>query len=141
VIYILLALFLYTAVIVLVTAASRHVDNRLVALIQVAMSVVIPAIMVVVALGKKTLSYDRFGISMAILGGLGTGLFAWAMVKSYSEIKVGIVAPVVFGGAIFFSTMLSYFIFKEKIGQLQFVGLLFLAIGFSIIIYARVTAK
>lgn len=57
--------------------------------------------------------------------------------KSYSVNKVAIVAPIVFGGAIFFSAILSSFIFKEKIGSVQGIGLAFLGIGLALIIYAR----
>jgi drug/metabolite transporter (DMT)-like permease len=64
-----------------------------------------------------------------------------ALNKSFSLNKVGIVTPVVFGGAIFLSTILSYFIFKEKITGIQGLGLAFLAIGFILIIYAKATAS
>jgi hypothetical protein len=64
-----------------------------------------------------------------------------ALNKSYALNKVAIVVPIVFGGAIFLSTILSGFIFKEKIGFLQGVGLGFLGIGLILIIYARAVAK
>ncbi len=63
------------------TAASRHADSRLVAVIQAAFSVIMPAVMVVATVGKKPLVNDRFGIAMAVLSGLVIGLFVWAMVK------------------------------------------------------------
>ncbi len=62
-----------------------------------------------------------------------------ALNRSYSVNKVAIVAPIVFGGAIFLSAILSNIFFKEKIGLLQGVGLGFLGIGLIIIIYARAT--
>jgi drug/metabolite transporter (DMT)-like permease len=55
--------------------------------------------------------------------------------------KVGIVVPVVYAGTIFLTTILSAFVFKEKITGLQSIGLAFLAIGFAFIIYVKATGN
>lgn len=140
-IYIILALLLYSIGIMFAAAASRHLNTNLAAAIMGAVSTVIPLLVIIPLLAKKGTQSPKFGILMAVAAGILISLFVMALNKSYAENKVGIVAPVVFGGAIFLSTILSYFIFKEKVSHLQTIGLIFLAIGFSTIIYARVTAK
>lgn len=74
---------------------------------------------------------------MSILAGIAIALFGLALSKSYATNKVAIVVPIVFGGSIFLSAILSAILFDEKITILQLIGLLFLAIGLAFIIYAR----
>jgi drug/metabolite transporter (DMT)-like permease len=140
-VYIILALLLYTAVTLLGTAASRHANTNVVSAIEAAVSAVVPLVVVIPMIGKKSVQNQRFGIVMSVLCGIAIGLFTLALVKSFSENKVGVVTPVVFGGAIFLSTILGYFIYKEKVSALHLVGLVFLGIGFGIVIYARAYNK
>lgn len=140
-IYIILAMVLYGVGILFGTAASRHANTNVVAAIINTVSALIPVAVVAPILSKRTFTNQKFGVLMAIAGGVSIALFVMAINKAYSLNKVAIVAPIVFGGAIFLSTILSYFIFKEKVSQLQVIGLSFLAVGFGIIIYARATAK
>jgi len=140
-IYIILSLLLYTAVTLLGTAAARHADPTLAAAIVAAASAVIPAIAAASIVVRKTVRGESFGLWMAVLGGLAVGLFTLSLLKAFSQNKVGVVTPIVFGGAIFLSTILSYFVFKEKITAPEVVGLAFLAVGFCIIIYARAVAS
>lgn len=74
---------------------------------------------------------------MAVLGGVMVSIFALAFNKSLAENKVGIVTPVLYGGTIFMSTIISYFIFKEKISAVEGIGLVLVLIGLSVIIYAK----
>ena len=78
---------------------------------------------------------------MAVLGGIVISLFVLALNKSFTQNKVGVVAPVVFGGAILISTVLSYFIFKEKIDGIETVGLVLVLAGLGFLIYARAIVK
>ncbi|MDO8591676.1 MAG: hypothetical protein Q7R60_01965 [bacterium] len=139
-IYIVGALLLYTIAILLGAAAARNANTNLVSLITSALSVLVPAAVVAPHLSKKAFTSHKFGIIMAVLGGIVVGLFVMALNKSFAENKIGIVAPIVFGGAIFLSTLLSLFVFKERIGLIEGIGLAILGIGFIIIIYARATA-
>jgi multidrug transporter EmrE-like cation transporter len=136
-IYIIAALILYTTAILLGTAASRNADTNLVSLITNSFSVLIPLAIVLPHISKKALSSHKFGVTVAILGGIVVGLFVMALNKSFSENKVGIVTPIVFGGAILLSSVLSIFIFKEKVTLLEGTGLSLVLIGLSIVIYAR----
>jgi multidrug transporter EmrE-like cation transporter len=77
---------------------------------------------------------------MAVLNGVFIALFVLLLTKSLSVNKVGIVAPIVFGGSILISTVLSYFIFNEKATLLETLGLIFVLVGISIVAYARATA-
>lgn len=140
-VYIILATVLYATVILLGTAASRHTNTNLAAGISNLFSAIIPVILFAHLLTKKTITNEKFGITMAILSGLGVGLFVMAMNKSLSVNKVGVAAPIIFGGAIFLSTLFGTIIFKEKISPLQGVGLSFLAVGFLVIVYAQLTTK
>jgi multidrug transporter EmrE-like cation transporter len=78
---------------------------------------------------------------MAAIGGVFIGLFVLALNKSFSENKIGIVTPIVYGGTILLSTVLSYFLFKEKVTALEGSGLLFVLIGLVIVTYARATTS
>ncbi len=90
---------------------------------------------------KATIQNHKFGVIMAVLGGICIAIFAMALNKSFTLNKVGIVAPVVFGGAILLSTVLSALVFKERITVLEGVGLAVLLVGMAIIVYARAMAK
>lgn len=140
-IYIILALFLYTAVTLLGTTASRHANTNLVTVIQTLTSGIITLLIVGPSFDKKTIQTQKFGLLMAVLCGVAIGLFTLALVKSFSENKVGIVAPIVLGGSIFLSTILSYFIFKEKLTPLEVSGLSIMGIGLTLLIYTRATTK
>ena len=78
---------------------------------------------------------------MTVLAGAAVALYAMSLTRSYSLNKVAIVVPVVFGGAIFLTAILSYFLFKEKISAVQGIGLTLLGLGLVLIIYARATGK
>lgn len=134
-------MLLYTLVVLLLTAASRHIDTNLLTAITNVFSVLIPLIAAAHLIHRKTFVNFKFGVIMAAAAGLTIGLYGMALSKSFSVNKIGIVTPVVFGGTIFLSTFLSYFIFKEKVTLLQTCGLVVLAIGFSIIIFARATGR
>lgn len=132
---------LYAVGIIFGAAAARNSNTNIAAAITNIVSAAVPVIVVIPHLAKKGLASSKQGIIFAVLGGISIAFFVMAVNKAYSLNKVGIVTPIVFGGAIFLSSMLSYFIFKEKVSLLQFVGLAFLALGFGVIIYARAVGK
>jgi drug/metabolite transporter (DMT)-like permease len=140
-IYIILAMIFYAVGILLGAAASRNANTNLAAAITNAISAVVPILVVIPVLSKKMLTNQKLGVILATLAGISIAFFVMAINKSYAVNKVGIVAPLVFGGAIFISTIASYFIFKEKISGMQAAGLIILAVGFGVIIYARATGK
>ncbi len=140
-IFIILALLFYTAAIMLGAYASRNANSNLVSAVMNILSAVIPVAVVIPIVSKKLLVDSRIGILYAVVAGVAIALFTMALNKSYSVNKVAIVTPIVFGGAIFLSAILSNIFFKEKIGLLQGVGLGLLGLGFVLIIYARATVK
>ncbi len=139
--FIIIAAVFYAIAILFATVASRHLNTNLSAGILNAMSAIIPIAVAVPAVIKKENTASKFGFIMAVLGGICIAIFAMALTKSYSLNKVGIVAPLVFGGSILISTVLSVFILKEKVTFLQAIGLGALTIGLGIVIYARATGK
>jgi uncharacterized membrane protein len=138
--FIVIAAVFYAVAIVLGTVASRNMNSNLAAGIVNLLSGLIPIAVAIPLVIKKT-TVSKLGFMYAILAGICIAIFSMALTKSYSMTKVGIVAPLVFGGAILLSTVLSYFFLKEKVTALQWVGLIFLTIGLSIVIYARATGK
>lgn len=141
VIYILLSSALFTAVILIATTASRNANTNLVSLITEAASVIAPLILVAPSLAKKQVQGSKYGLWMAVLAGLFVGLYVLTFNKALSENKVGVVVPVIYGGGIFFSTVLSYFIYKEKVSIAEGIGLALVLAGLLVIIYARAVAK
>ncbi|MEK7502224.1 MAG: EamA family transporter [Patescibacteria group bacterium] len=142
-VYIFLALIFYTIAIMFGSTASRHANTNLVAAIVNLISAIIPIAIIIPILSKKLLENPnvKFGILMAIITGIAIAFFTMTLNKSYSENKVAIVAPIVFGGAIFLSAILSSLFFKEKISNMQGMGLFFMAIALILITYARATGK
>ena len=140
-IYIIISLLLYTAAVILGTLASRNANTNLVSAITTSVSMLIPVATVIPILNTKTFQTSKMGIIYAVLGGIVIALFTMTLNKSFAVNKVAIVTPIVFGGAIFLSAILGYFIFNEKITRFQSIGLFLLAIGFSLIIYARWTGR
>lgn len=138
-IYLLIAIILFTTVSILSAAASRRTDSNLVSLIINVFSILGPAVVLAPAfLTKKSVPANKYAIAMAVMAGLSVGLFAMAINKSYAVNKVGIVTPVIFGGTMLLSTLLSYFIFKETLKGFELIGLGLVLIGIIFIIYARV---
>lgn len=140
-IYIFLALIFYSTAIIVGAFASRAANNTIVAALINIVSAIIPTIVAIPLLNKISFQNQRLGFFAALVAGILIALFSIALTKSYSQNKIAVVAPIVFGGSIFLSAILSYFIFKEKISLIQGTGLFFLAIGLLIVTYARFTGR
>ena len=138
--YIFLALLFYTVAILTGAAASRHANTSFISLIANLFSVFAPLAVIVPTFSKRLITGHRFGISMAVVDGIAAGLFVLAINKSFSVNKVGIVVPIVFGGAILLSTIASYFLFKEKISWIEGLGLALMLVGIAVVTYARAIA-
>ncbi|HEY6736157.1 MAG TPA: EamA family transporter [Candidatus Saccharimonadia bacterium] len=138
--YIFAALVCYSLAILFGAYASRHAGAAVVSTISNVVSVAATAAFAVAELAKSTVHNERWGLAAAAAGGVAIGLFTLALNRSFATDKVAIVAPVVFGGSIFLSAFLSYLFFRERISPIQGAGLLFLAVGLSLIIYAKATA-
>lgn len=136
-IYIFLASIFYASAIMFGVVASRSMNTNLSATIVNVVSAILPITIVYPLLNAKTFQGSQKGIIYSLITGVFITLFTLALTKSYSVNKVGIVTPIVFGGAIFLTTTLSYFFYSEKVSKIQLYGLLFLALGFGLIIYAR----
>jgi multidrug transporter EmrE-like cation transporter len=140
-VYLILALLLYTAAILIGAFASRNANTSLVSAITNIVSIIIPTLVAIPVIAKKNgLNTQKYGILMAALGGIVISLFVLTLNKSFTQNKIGIITPVVFGGAILLSTLLSYFLFKEKITAIEGAGLVLMLCGFAILIYARATS-
>lgn len=141
-IYIILALLFYSLTQFFASIASKNTHSVVAPAITNAISALLPiGILFVEWSGLKVQKHPVKGITFALLAGVTIALFTIFMNKSYATNKVGIVVPIVFGGSIFLSTMLSSLILHESISRLQVFGLIFLFIGFTIIIFAKYTAS
>lgn len=123
------------------TFAARLIDSVFAAAIENVISAILPILVVIPILNGKTIQNQKLGILIAITTGIGIAFFTIFLNKAYSQNKVAIVAPIVLGGSIFISAILSYFFFKEKISLFQGVGLTLLGIGLIFITYARFTGR
>lgn len=141
VLYIFIAMLFYAAGILFGAAASRNLNSSLAAAITNVLSAVVPILVALPFITRKEVTSHRFGVLMAVGAGLCIAVFAVALNKSFSVNRVGIVAPLVFGGALFLSSLLSLFIFKERMSLLEGCGLAVLSVGLILIIYARAIAK
>lgn len=81
--------------------------------------------------------FTKQGLFFSLIAGLFIGIFGIVIGKAYAANNVGIVVPIVFGGSIFLSTVLSYFIFGEKVGAIQSVGLGLIFLGLYLVVYTR----
>lgn len=140
-IFLVFALLLYTAAILIGASASRNANTNLVSGIINAIAAIIPLTAAIPVISRKTIVTHKYGILMAVLGGVMIAFFTMSLNKAFTENKVGVATPVVFGGAIFLSTILSYFFFKERLSMLELVGLVLLGLGLVVIIYARAIIK
>lgn len=135
--YLILAVLLLSAVLIFSTAASRRADTTIVTLIINVASVLIPLLVVGLAMTKKSSSIQMPAIAFSVACGLCLGLYGMMINKSLSLVKVGIVIPTIFGGAILISTILSYFLFKETLSTIELLGLFLVLVGLGFIIYSR----
>ncbi len=140
-VYIFLAALFYSVAVIFATIASRAINSNIVTAVVNTISAVIPLFVVIPLLNRKALESGKVGIIASVVAGIFITLFALSLNKSFQVNKVGIVTPVVFGGMILLTTIVSYFLFKEKISLMQFSGLSFLGIGLLLIIYASYTGK
>lgn len=140
-IYIFIALIFYTAAVLFSAGAARSANSNVVTAIINSFAALLPLALVAPILSKRIAVEQKSGLLLAILAGICIAVFTLALNKGFTVNKVGVIVPVVFGGAILLSTLLSYFIFKEKVTPLQLGGLMLLAIGLCIVIYARATGQ
>lgn len=140
-IWVILAMILYASAMVVGAAGSRNTHAVILATILGFTSTIVPLMLVIPDFHKKLAQSNKFGMIMAAIEGVLVALFSIALAKAFVSTKVGIVLPIVLGGAIFIATVVSYFVYKEKVSLIQGAGLALLAIGFIVIIYSRATGK
>lgn len=136
-IYLFLAIIFFTATALFSAAASRKINPFLATLILNIFSIATPMIFLAF---NKTKDFDlsaRTAVLFAALAGLSVGAYGLILNKSFTVNKVGVVIPIIFGGTIILSTILSYFIFKESLKAFEIAGLALILIGIGFIIYAR----
>ncbi len=137
-IYIALATLFYSAFIIVNTIAARVIDPVFAAAVVTAVSAVIP---VVIALRMQTLTLTPLqGVWAAIAAGICIALYSIFLNRAFAAEKVGVVVPIIYGGSLVITTLLSLVIFRERIGTLQAVGLVVMTVGIGIVIYARIAA-
>lgn len=138
-IYIILAMIFYTLVILFGAQAARNAETNLVNAIVTTISAVIPIGLFISIMGKSEFQSSKYGIIMSVATGIFVALFGLALTRGYATSKVAVVAPVVFGGAIFLSAILSAIFFKEKVTIIQGLGLILIGVGLALVIYTKAT--
>jgi drug/metabolite transporter (DMT)-like permease len=140
-IYIILSLVSYSAAILLGVYANRYADFRLVAAIVNGISLLLPLILIFSKWKQSTGTQNtQWGLIAAVCGGVVISAFTLFLGKAYELNNVAVVGPAVFGGAIVITSVLSMFLFKEKIVPLQAMGLFFVTLGLGLVVYARLKA-
>lgn len=140
-IYIIIATILYTIALIFITLSARHADTNLATAITNIVSTILPVIIIIPYLNKKLVSDGKVGLIYAILGGIAIALYTLALTKSFATNKVAIVSPIIYGGSIFLTAIISFVLFKEKISLFQGIGLSLVGVGILFILYAIVTGK
>ena len=140
---IVVAIIFYSIAVLLGAFASRNADTNIVSAIINSVAAVIPVGYVGVEYSKRgtPMATSRQGLIAALLAGVAIAIFSIAINKSYAVNKVAIVAPLIFGGSIFITSILSYFLFKERISPIQATGLILLGAGLGLIIYAKASGR
>jgi multidrug transporter EmrE-like cation transporter len=82
----------------------------------------------------------KIGILSAALAGGLIAIFVIFLNRAYATEKIAIITPVVFGGSILLSSILSFFIYKERIAPLQLLGLSLVLAGIALIIISKLKA-
>lgn len=136
-IYLILATLLLTILTIFAASASRNLNTNIVTAIVHTSAVFVPLMVALPAIVKKEYTNHKFGIMMAIAAGISVGLYGLAINKAFTVNKLGVVTPAVFGGAILLTTLAGYFLFKEKLNNIELLGLVFVLAGFCLIAYAR----
>lgn len=139
--YIFLATIFYTGAIMMGAIASRLINSSIVSAISNSISAILPIIVVLPLVNKRVIENGKLGILSAICAGICIAFFALSINKSFQVNKVAIVSPIVFGGMIFLTAILSYFFLKEKLTPVHLVGLSFLGVGLILIIYSAFSTK
>lgn len=136
-VYIFLATVLFACAITFSAIASRSLNTNFAAAIVNVISALIPVAVVIPILNKIPLQNQKVGILAAVIAGTFIALYSMALAKSVSINKLAIVSPIVFGGTILLTALVSYVLFKEKISLFQGIGLALLFLGLIFITYAR----
>lgn len=140
--YIFAALVLYSIAITLGAVAARNANATLAGGITNAVGAILPlATVAVYWLAKRPMAYSAKGLWAAAAGGMVIAGFVIVLNKAFATDKVAVVSPVVFGGAIVLSTLLSMWIFKEKVTPVQTAGLGLVVLGLVLVVYAKATGK
>ena len=133
-----LATVFYSVFLLLNTIAARMIDPVVAAALVTGVSALLP---ITIALRSQTGSLSPIqGIVAAVAAGFCIALYSIFLNRSFVTEKVGVVVPIVYGGSLVITTVLSFVLFRERIGGLQAVGLLVMLVGMGIVIYARIVA-
>lgn len=138
---ILVALGFYTTALMLIAVASRSINASVVTMVVNIMSAVIPIGAALPLIERYPVAQNKEGYMYAAIAGACIAVFGIALARSFADSRVAIVSPIVFGGSIFLTAILSALIFKERISMFQGIGLACIFVGLSFIVYSKITGK
>lgn len=139
-VYILAAIFFYSCAILLSTKASRSGDSSFVTTIINLVSFVLPLVIIAPSVSRQFLADNKLALIWAVATGFAIAIFTLFINKAFQVEKVGIVSPMVFGGAIAISSLGSYLIFGDKLNLVQLIGLGLVVVGVLVIAWSKATA-
>lgn len=134
--WILLAAVLYALFQVFVSRTAGKIDATLPGVIGNIVAVIVPlTIFIYLKFIKRAELFPTTttGVVYSLLAGVAVALYGIALVKSFERADTALVIPVVFGGAIAVSTLISWVFFKEQVTLLQLVGIVLVVAGIGFI--------
>ena len=134
----IIATIAYSVFLISISRASVHSDPNLVAGIVNSLGAAIPIALFFVADGTKENPLNLRGMSWALFGAVGIAVFTMALAKLFSiGENIGFVTPLIYGLAIFCSTLVSWAFFGTVTNKYQLAGLVMFVGSLGLLVYSK----
>ena len=128
----------YSVFLISISRASLHTDPNLAAGIVNSLGAAIPIALFFIADSTKENAINFRGINWALLGAIGIAVFTMALAKLFSiGENIGFVTPLIYGLAIFCSTLISWAFFGAGTNKYQLAGLIMFVGSLCLLVYSK----
>lgn len=138
--YIFLATIFYSAFQLFVSRTAGKIDATLPGVIGNTVAVLIPlGVFFYLQFIKRAelLTTTKSGVTFSILAGVAVAIYGIFLVKAFERAETAVVIPIVFGGSILLSTLISWIFFKETASTQSVIGTLLVVGGILLISFAK----
>lgn len=134
---IILAILSYTTAILAFGRGPLTADSNLVGTIINFIGMLVPLVLFV--LSSVSIKESKpTGLWWALAGGVAIGIFTLALTRIFASGQaVSFVTPLVYGGSVALSAIISFLFFGEKIPMLQAVGIGVIIIGIFVVVFSK----